>query len=79
MASPTEAIRDFLAPIMASYCRVIDEGSSDMPVTISFGGYKYETTLADFKALDKAHQEAFDRNEKAAANRRAKKSVGTLI
>jgi len=60
-----QALTEFLGPIMADFCALIDEGPDDMPVKISFGGYEYETTLADFKMLDKAHREAFERQMKA--------------
>jgi len=67
-----QALTEFLGPIMAKYCRLIDEYPADMPVKISFGSYEYETTLADFKMLDKAHSEAFERQMKAE-ERKAKK------
>lgn len=69
------AVSDFLAPLMAEYARVIDEGADDMPVTISLGGLQYKTTLADLKKLDRAHQAAFEAKEK----RDAKKSRGSLL
>lgn len=69
MASCKEALRRFLAPIMAKYCRIIDEGDPNMPVQIHFGGYVYETTLAEFKALDSAHKAAFERQVKASARK----------
>ena len=77
--SITDALAEFLGPIMAAYCRIIDEGSPDMPVTIWFGGYKFETTLEAFKKLDQAHQAAFDRNLKTASRRRTKKAAGSFI
>ena len=77
--SVTDALAEFLGPIMASYCRIIEEGPGDMPVTIMFGGYKFETTLDAFKKLDKAHQAAFDRNLKTNATRHAKKAAGSLL
>lgn len=56
-----EAIRDFLGPLEAQYCRIIDEGSPDMPVTIMLGNYEYKTTLADIQKLDRAYAAAFER------------------
>lgn len=70
-----DAVRDFLGPLEAQYCRIIDEGSPDMPVTILLGNYKYETTLADIKALDRAYAAAFD----ARLKRNEKKSKGSLL
>lgn len=55
-----EAVQRFLGPLEAEYCRIIDEGSPDMPVTILLGNYEYKTTLADIKALDRAYAKAFD-------------------
>lgn len=70
-----DAVRNFLGPLEAEYCRILDEGSPDMPVTILLGNYEYKTTLADIKALDRAYAAAHD----AKMARAAKKSVGTLL
>jgi hypothetical protein len=64
-----EAVRDFLGPLEAKYCRIIEEGDPDMPVTILLGNYEYKTTLADIKALDRAYAAAFDAKEKRAARK----------
>lgn len=66
-----DAVRDFLGPLEAKYCRIIAEGSPEMPVTISLGNYVYETTLADIKKLDRAYAAAFDAKLKRA-ERKAK-------
>jgi hypothetical protein len=66
-----EAVRDLLGPIMAEGCRVIDEGSDDMPVTITFGPCEAELTLADLKKLDRAYQQALHEKEQRA-ERKAK-------
>lgn len=70
-----EAVRNFLGPLEAEYCRIIEEGSPDMPVTIMLGNYEYNTTLADIKALDRAYAAAFD----AKMKRSERKSRGTLL
>lgn len=70
-----EAVRDFLGPLEAEYCRIIDEGPEDMPVEISLGGYVYKTTLADIKKLDRAYAAAFE----AKVKRDAKKAKGALL
>lgn len=55
-----EAVQRFLGPLEAEYAQIIDEGSPDMPVTISLGNYKHQTTLATIKALEEAYQHAFE-------------------
>ena len=70
-----EAVRNFLGPLEAHYARIIEEGSPDMPVTISLGNYEYKTTLADIKALDRAYAKAFDDKMKRAD----RKSKGGLF
>lgn len=70
-----DAVSGLIGPLAAEYARIIDEGSPDMPVTISLGGYEHQTTLATIKALDDAHRAAFD----AKCNRAAKKAKGTLL
>lgn len=70
-----DAVSGLIGPFAAEYARIIDEGSPDMPVTISLGGYDHVTTLATIKALDDAHRAAFE----AKCNRNAKKSRGTLL
>lgn len=74
-----DAVSGFLGPLAAEYARIIDEGSPDMPVTISLGGYKHETTLAVIKAMDRAHSAAFDAKQDRAVKRHAKRAVGPLI
>ena len=74
-----DAVRSFLGPIMAEYCRLIDEYDGELPVEIHFGGYVYKTTLQDFKDLDRALAKAQEKSEKAADARRKRKAVGTLI
>jgi hypothetical protein len=64
-----EAVQRFLGPLAAQYCRIIEEGSPDMPVTIMLGGYEYKTTLADIKALDRAYAKAFDDKQKRACRK----------
>lgn len=66
-----EAVQQFLGPLEAKYCRIIEEGSPDMPVTIMLGNYEYKTTLANIKALDRAYAKAFDDKQKRA-ERKAK-------
>ena len=70
-----EAIQAFLGPLHADYCRIIDEGRPDMPVTISLGNYEHHTTLAVIKDLDRAYAAAFE----AKLKRDEKKSRGTLL
>lgn len=70
-----EAVQGFLGPLEAEYARIIDEGSPDLPVTISLGGYKHETTLATIQRLEKAYQHAFE----VKLARDLKRSRGTLI
>lgn len=70
-----EAIQQFLGPLSAEYCRLIGEGSPEMPVEIKLGGYVYKTTLADIQALDRAYLAAFEDKQKRAA----KRAKGTLI
>ena len=70
-----DAIARFLGPLSAEYARIIDEGSPDMPVTVSLGNYKHKTTLATIKAMDRAYAAAFETKQ----NRAAKKAVGSLL
>ena len=70
-----DAIAGFLGPLSAEYGRIIDEGNPDMPVTVSLGGYKHETTLAAIKAMDRAYYAAFE----AKLKRDERKSRGTLL
>ena len=70
-----DAIAGFLGPLAAEYARIIDEGSEDMPVTISLGGHVHETTLKVIKDLDLAHAAAFD----AKCDRAARKAKGSLL
>lgn len=70
-----EAVRNFLGPLEAQYCRIIEEGAPDMPVTILLGNYEYKTTLADIKALDRAYAKAFDDKQ----NRATRKVRGGLF
>ena len=75
----TSSVRDFLGPIMAEYCRLIDEYSGDLPVEIHFGDHIHKTTLQEFKDLDRAFAQSLERAKKAAASRKARKAVGTLL
>lgn len=69
------AIAGFLGPLSADYARIIDEGSDDMPVTVSLGGYHHKTTLKTIKEMDRAYAAAFE----AKCARDAKKARGTLL
>jgi hypothetical protein len=73
------AVGNFLAPIAAEYARIIEEGDPEAQMTIEFHGYRHHTTLGALQDLDRAHQRAHERNEKAAERRRARGAVGTLI
>jgi hypothetical protein len=78
-----EALRT-LARALEAYmvengARLIDESDPEMPMTISFGGYRYETTLGVIQDLDRAYAETFERNQKAACRRRDRKAVGRLV
>lgn len=77
MKTPTlyEAVEGFLGPLMAEYCRLIEEGSDDAPVTIMIGNYPHKTTLKAIKDLDRAHRAAFE----AKCKRDEKRSRGTLL
>jgi len=70
-----DAIAGFLGPLAAEYGRIIDEGSDDMPVTISLGNYPHKTTLKTIKEMDRAYYAAFE----AKCKRDAKKAKGTLL
>jgi len=62
MKTPTlyDAVTTFLAPLMAEYGNVIEEGADSMPVTIKIGGYQCQMTLAALKKLNAAHEEFFE-------------------
>lgn len=80
--SLVQAVGAFLAPLMAEYARLIDEGNPETPLFILIGGeggYTYETTLRDLQALDNAYLEAMERNDKAACARRNRKAVGAML
>jgi hypothetical protein len=70
-----EATAGLLGPLSAEYGRIIDEGSGDMPVEISLGGYTHTTKLQVIKDLDRAHAAAFD----AKCARSARKAKGSLL
>jgi hypothetical protein len=74
-----DAVGAFLGPIMAEYCRLIDEGDPAMPLTISLGGYQHETTLGVLQEIDRAYLAARERNDKATCTRRNRKAVGPLL
>lgn len=70
-----DAVAGLLGPLEAEYARIIDEGSPEMPVTISLGGYTHKTTLDTIQRLDRAYAAAFE----AKIKRDAKRSRGTLL
>lgn len=65
----SDAVRSFLAPIMAEGCRVVDDGHPEMPVTVSFGPCTVEMKLADLKRLSDAFRDWVDANERRAEKR----------
>lgn len=69
-----EAVRNFLGPIMAEAAMAVTDGPDDAPVTVEFGPYRIEMTLADLKKLDRAYAQAFEEKERMA-ERRAKGSL----
>lgn len=75
----SEAVADFMGPLVAEYGRLISEYDGELPVIIKFGGYEYRTQLSAFQDLDKAFQKNQEQSEKAAATRRKRKASGTLI
>lgn len=70
-----DAMAGFLGPLSADYARIIDEGSDDMPVTVSLGGYEHQTTLETIKRMDRAYAHAFE----VKCKRDATKSKGSLL
>lgn len=74
-----QAVGDFMGPLSAEYCRLIDEGDPDTPVIIKIGGYEHETTLKALKDLDRAYHRAHELKCAQDAARHAKKAVGNLV
>ena len=64
-----EAVQCFLGPIMAEYCRIIDEGDPKAEVIVKVYGYEAKLTLGDLQKLDEAYRTEFYRREKRDENK----------
>jgi hypothetical protein len=64
-----EAIQQFLSPIMAEACRIVDEGNPESDCMVSFLGFNVKMKLRDIQALDRAYAAEFHRREKRDENK----------